>query len=306
MSSPGVPATIEVQRDGMRFTITLATRRLTTLPPLVDLGDDKPSVSDLIIEARGNTPPRHTTTDTLTQQPGAPMPTILPNANATMIADRAANTRTLLSWEPRYPTKAPPKQASLLTNTRATQGAIVVVGLNPSMATAVAGDGVLSAVDANPTAAGARTEAAHNAALAQGLEPGAIMLDATLNRINRAAAEMGYSRVVMLNAYPYRATTPEGLWAWEEATPSFNMRDYIAELDKVLEDIKPAVVVAAWGSSMPQRIEARAAHAGRMALLKMALKRHAPLKCWGLLGNGAPAHPLRLSAERLRQLDDLD
>jgi hypothetical protein len=143
---------------------------------------------------------------------------------------------------------------------------------------------------------------AHAAALAQGLEPGAIMLDATLNRINRAAAEMGYSRIVMLNAYPFRATTPEGLWEWEERS-GFMMRDYIAELDKVLEEIKPAVIVAAWGSSMPQTQQARAAHAGRMALLKLALNRHAPLKCWGVLGHGAPAHPLRLSAERLRQLD---
>lgn len=231
------------------------------------------------------------------------MATILPNANATMIANPAANTRTLLSWEPRYPTKAPPTQANLLTNTRATLGTLVVVGLNPSMATAVSGDGaVLSAVEANPTAAGERTEAAHAAALAQGLEPGAIMLDATLNRINRAAAEMGYSRVVMLNAYPYRATTPEGLWEWEEKG-SFMMRDYIAELDKVLEEIRPAAIVAAWGSSMPQKQDARAAHAGRMALLKLSLKRHAPLKCWGVLGNGAPAHPLRLSVERLRLLD---
>lgn len=231
------------------------------------------------------------------------MPTILANANATMIADRAANTRTLLSWEPRHPTNAQPKQGNLLTNTRATLGTLVVVGLNPSTATSVCGDGgVLSAVEANPTAAGERTEAAHAAALAQGLEPGAIMLDATLNRINRAAAEMGYSRVVMLNAYPYRATTPEGLWEWEERS-GFNMRDYIAELDKVLEEIKPAAIVAAWGSSMPQRLDARAAHGWRMALLKLALKRHAPLMCWGLLGNGAPAHPLRLSAERLRLLD---
>jgi hypothetical protein len=48
------------------------------------------------------------------------------------------------------------------------------------------------------------------------------------------------------------------------------MRDYIAELDRVLEEIKPAVIVAAWGSSMPQTQQARAAHAGRMALLKLA------------------------------------
>lgn len=54
------PATIEVRRDGMRFTMTLATKRFAaeTLPPLVDFEDEdgEPSVSDLITMARGNEP----------------------------------------------------------------------------------------------------------------------------------------------------------------------------------------------------------------------------------------------------------
>ena len=45
-------ASDQERRDNKRLSMTPATKRITTLPPLVDLGDDGPSVSDLIIQAR--------------------------------------------------------------------------------------------------------------------------------------------------------------------------------------------------------------------------------------------------------------
>ncbi len=101
--------------------------------------------------------------------------------------------------------------------------------------------------------------------------------DPTIRRVIDFAQRLGYSGLVMLNAYAFRSTDPAGLVAagypvGEENDAS--LRTYGAIC---------GAVVAAWGVDVP---EARAAAVCELIGREM--------HCWGKNKGGSPKHPLYL------------
>jgi len=113
--------------------------------------------------------------------------------------------------------------------------------------------------------------------------------DATIRREVRYAIEWGYGGLLKANLYGWRSTDPKGL-----KVPPNPVDHGCGMNDKIIamHAQRCELIVAAWGAF--SGIEHRAA-----AVLKLLNR---PVHCLGLSKDGAPLHPLRLSAARKPQL----
>ena len=113
--------------------------------------------------------------------------------------------------------------------------------------------------------------------------------DNTIRREVRYAMEWGYGGLLKANLYGYRSTNPKGLKVPKnpiDHLPGFNDRVIAAHASRC------ELVVAAWGAFTG--IDARA------AVVLRVLNR--PVYCLGRSKDGAPRHPLMLSAARKPEL----
>jgi len=104
--------------------------------------------------------------------------------------------------------------------------------------------------------------------------------DATIRRCVRYAKDWGYSGMLMLNAYGYRATDPKVMLAAADPIGPHN--------DEALSyrRSQAGLVVACWGVNCPP---------GRAnAVLGLLM---CPVYCLGVTKNGQPKHPVRLRAD---------
>jgi len=109
--------------------------------------------------------------------------------------------------------------------------------------------------------------------------------DPTIRRCMGFAREWGFGGIVMLNLYAWRATQPTDLEAvqWPVGNP---VND--GTIDR--EARRAALVVAAWGASLPRQGGQERADEVRARLEFDGLD----LRVFGLTASGAPRHPLYL------------
>lgn len=108
--------------------------------------------------------------------------------------------------------------------------------------------------------------------------------DPTIRRCKSFAATLGYSGIIVVNLYAYRATKPSDLWLHGDPVGPFND----AHLEWVVAG--ETDVVCAWGANArPDRV----AHV--VALLRAAGAR---LTCLGTTLSGAPRHPLYVRGDQ--------
>lgn len=103
--------------------------------------------------------------------------------------------------------------------------------------------------------------------------------DPTVRKVANWAKANGYTALLMLNAYPFRATDPRDMLA---AECPFGTQDVTAlcKLAFVCDR-----VVAAWGNT--------GAHLGRGESIKREFDNNCrTLYCWGTNKGGSPIHPL--------------
>ena len=109
--------------------------------------------------------------------------------------------------------------------------------------------------------------------------------DPTIRRCIRFAKDWGYSGLIMMNAYAYRATNPKDMKkALDAIGPSNNesLRVRSTQVDKV---------VAAWGAHCTEIREQQVCRAiGK------------PIYCLGKTKHGRPKHPLYLRADTALEL----
>lgn len=110
----------------------------------------------------------------------------------------------------------------------------------------------------------------------------AVVDDPTIRRCMGFARSFGYSRLIVRNLFPVRATIPKDLLKLENPSGGpLGLRALRAALnaDKV---------VAAWGTFVPFQ---------RMNIARRVFRRHA-LFCLGTTKDGSPRHPLYVRAEQ--------
>lgn len=107
--------------------------------------------------------------------------------------------------------------------------------------------------------------------------------DPTIRRCTGFAATLGYTGIIVLNLYAFRATQPAALWSQSDPVgPSNDM--YLPAL------AGDDTIVCAWGANAkPDRV----AHVA--ALLREAGAR---LMCLGTTKSGAPRHPLYVRGDQ--------
>lgn len=106
--------------------------------------------------------------------------------------------------------------------------------------------------------------------------------DPTVRRCIQFAKDWGYTGIVMLNAFAYRATDPHVMKMAVDPTGGQN--------DSVLAHVCDQMdcVVACWGT--------HCGHRRRDAELSLLLPQHAPIDCLGFTQGGLPKHPLYLKS----------
>jgi len=108
--------------------------------------------------------------------------------------------------------------------------------------------------------------------------------DPTIRRCIGYMKRFGYSRLEVVNLYAYRATSPSDLW--EADDPVGPLNDNF--LWHAIQDAD--LLIAAWGAhAKPERIE-------DVCRLAERPFRGSPFLCLGKTKDGAPRHPLYLSA----------
>lgn len=113
--------------------------------------------------------------------------------------------------------------------------------------------------------------------------------DATIRREVRYAMEWGYGGLLKANLYGWRSTDPKGLKLTDRPVDhGCGMNDKILAVHAQ----RCELIVAAWG--------AFSGIDDRVAAVLQLLNR--PVHCLGRSKEGAPLHPLRLSAERKPEL----
>lgn len=106
--------------------------------------------------------------------------------------------------------------------------------------------------------------------------------DPTVARISKRSRSLGHARLIVVNVFGLRSTSPRELrFAGDPVGPH---NDEYIELGLSLAD----EVVGAWGGSFP------AAFAGRVSDVRAMLASHAPM-CLGRTKSGQPRHPLYVS-----------
>lgn len=112
--------------------------------------------------------------------------------------------------------------------------------------------------------------------------------DPTIRRCIRFAKEWGYSGILMMNAYSFRATDPKVMKAEAEPVGAGN--------DQAFRERHPeaGLIIAAWGGhcEKARALELQHVLTGR------------EIHCLGINANGSPKHPLYLRAdEKPRKFD---
>lgn len=110
--------------------------------------------------------------------------------------------------------------------------------------------------------------------------------DATIRVCMGRARRLGYSGILVVNLYAFRATQPERLW--ETADPVGSANDF--SINTLLDCAKAGdygAVVCAWGDN------AKPARASQV-LTRFAAAGVTPY-CLGTTKRGAPKHPLRIA-----------
>lgn len=107
--------------------------------------------------------------------------------------------------------------------------------------------------------------------------------DPTIRRCKAFAAALGYTGIIVLNLYAFRATQPADLWIQSDPIGPRN--------DAHIEQLASGdTVVCAWGvNAKPERVAQVA------ALLREA---GAKLTCLGVTKSGAPRHPLYVRVDQ--------
>lgn len=107
--------------------------------------------------------------------------------------------------------------------------------------------------------------------------------DATIRRCIGFTKSWGFSTLVVLNVYAYRATNPKDLVKAKDMVGPENWKTILKTVQKIKESGKPFQVVCAWGNNVQF-------HAGILAndLRKEGLTLHA----LSLSKQGEPVHPL--------------
>jgi hypothetical protein len=105
--------------------------------------------------------------------------------------------------------------------------------------------------------------------------------DPTIRRCIGFARDWGFARLAVVNVYAFRASDPRDLWRADDPVGPENDR----VLAQVLHGAE--VVIAAWG------MHARADRLAELAPVLDGRRLHA----LGVTKNGAPRHPLYLSAD---------
>ncbi|OZD74878.1 DUF1643 domain-containing protein [Rhodococcus sp. 05-339-2] len=105
--------------------------------------------------------------------------------------------------------------------------------------------------------------------------------DPTIRRCCGFARTLGYDGIHVVNLYAYRATKPQDLWTVDDPIGPENNTALRVALGR------PGLVLAAWGANArPDRVREVAAMPGANRL-----------SCLGITKDGAPRHPLYLSAD---------
>lgn len=125
--------------------------------------------------------------------------------------------------------------------------------------------------------------------------------DPTIRRCLAFAREWGFGRLMVRNLFPYRATSPEDLWAWLAVVDQDELDDIQGRNRILLGSLasKCEYTVVAWGSTMPT---GKHIARGRYDLARLCaedrLARNAKpgrLVCLGTTRDGHPRHPLYVS-----------
>jgi hypothetical protein len=110
--------------------------------------------------------------------------------------------------------------------------------------------------------------------------------DPTIRRCIGFARREGYSRLVVLNLYAYRATNPHDLLRCPEPVGPWNDGQINVAFDRAYRAGSPIVV--AWGThSRPERVKE-----------VLALSQGVPLQCLGTTKDGHPKHPLYIRGDQ--------
>ncbi len=105
--------------------------------------------------------------------------------------------------------------------------------------------------------------------------------DPTIRRCKGFAADLGYSGIVVMNLYAFRATKPADLWTADDPVGSEN-DTWLHGLSLYPE------IVCAWGANArPDRVK---------DVVEILTMYNAKLKCLGVTKAGAPKHPLYIKA----------
>lgn len=107
--------------------------------------------------------------------------------------------------------------------------------------------------------------------------------DPTIRRCRRFASDNGYTGIIVVNLYAYRASKPADLWAISD--PIGPMND-----SYILQCTAKKDVCCAWGANAPkERIN---------AVQNILATVRAKTLCLGTTMNSSPRHPLYVKAEQ--------
>ena len=107
--------------------------------------------------------------------------------------------------------------------------------------------------------------------------------DPTIRRCIGFSKDWGYRKVLIVNAYAYRATDPKAMWKSQNDGVDIVGPDNDSAIAKTTAQAQ--VVIAAWGT------ECELGRAQKVCKLIGASKLH----CLGICKDGSPKHPLYLS-----------
>lgn len=111
--------------------------------------------------------------------------------------------------------------------------------------------------------------------------------DATIRKMVGFARRWGFSRIIVGNVFPYRATDVRELAKCESAIGDFTT--YIGHLKAIAQDAD--LLVPCWGNSSKVPKELRCRFRGLLRALRTTNK---PICHLGLTNSGDPKHPLML------------
>ncbi|MCK5614322.1 DUF1643 domain-containing protein [Candidatus Pacearchaeota archaeon] len=111
--------------------------------------------------------------------------------------------------------------------------------------------------------------------------------DPTIRRCKGFATAWGYTSLLVINLYAYRATKPSELW--QVADPVGELNDGF--IKSVFQNDDNKAFICAWGANAkPDRVN---------VFVKIASQMSIDLQCLDVTKNGAPKHPLYIPGSTL-------